>query len=883
MRFHDLEHTLSVTYAALEIGRSSGLSATDMVLVELAALFHDTGYATVYDGHEEAGAALAEGWLVQHGASATEAKRVARLILSTRIGTTPRGKAQQVLRDADSAKAGQADFLEKGERLRLERQHVLGKRITHVHWLRENLAYLNGHRFFTPYAEQRFGSQKALNLAELRRAVEVGKPVDPSVPGPEPFVDRDLSWLAFNGRVLQEAQDPTVPLLERIKFVAIHSSNLDEFYRVRVGQLRGLRKLGKRDRSALEVPPGKRLERINRIALAQQAALGRTYRGSLLPSLKKHGIRILNGRKLSTDQRAYALSFFKDRVAHLLHPVALDGRAVPFMEDRKLYLVLVLVQKQTGKERMLLANVPSTELGRFITLPARKGRTDLMYLDDVIRLGATGHFKGWTMKACYAIKLSRDADLYLEDEFTENVADKVRRSLRKRSTGIPARFLYDGTMPVDLLEHVRRLLKVKKSELLEGGRYHNLNDLMDLPVKGHADLRYPSMAPIPHPRTRGTDRFADIRNGDVLLHFPYHRFDPVVELLHQAAADPGVLRIAATLYRVAKNSLVCEALVEAARNGKRVEVLMEVQARFDEGNNLLWGAALEQAGAKVVYGLPGYKVHCKLLLIERTERKAVQRYVCLSTGNFNERTARIYSDLALLTADPRMAEESASVLDHLMRERLPPPTRSLITAPYGLRGALERAIDVEIEQARSGKPASILLKVNSLEDRPLIRKLYDADRAGVHVRAIIRGICCLRTGVPGHSEHIQAISIVDRYLEHARAFVFHNGGAPSLHLSSADWMERNLDHRVEIAFPILDPVLKAEVLAMLELQWQDHVKARVLDRDQVNGYRTGAVGRPIRAQRDWYAVLRRSARSERGSTSPAERKRTVDPRTPGGE
>lgn len=860
MRFHDLEHTLSVTRWAVEIGRASGLSAKDMLLVELAALFHDTGYATVYAGHELEGAKLARTWLLQQGATAAEAERVARLILATRITHKPRGIAQRVLRDADSAKAGQADFMEKGARLRLELQRVLNKEITRLAWLRENLAYLESHRFFTPYAKQRFGPQKRINLAELQRAVEAGKP-DTNVPkSPVPFVDRDLSWLAFNARVLQEAQDPSVPLLERLKFVAIHSSNLDEFYRVRVSQLRGLRKLGKRTRSALDVPAGKLLAQINHTALEQQAALGKTYRGELLPGLRKNGIRILEGKELNAAQRAFALAYFKDSVAHLLHPVVLRRASVPFMEDRKLYLVLDLHQKSTGKKKLLLANVPANELGRFITLPAHKGRTDLMYLDDAIRLGAARHFKGWTLKSAHAIKLSRDADLYLEDEFTENVADKVRRSLRKRSTGIPARFLYDGAMPPALLEQVRVLLKLKKSELLEGGRYHNLSDLMDLPVKGHADLRWPPMPPLRHPRLSVRDMFAPVRMGDVLLHFPYHRFDPVVDLLLQAAKDPRVTRIAATLYRVAQASLVCEALVEAARNGRRVEVLLEVQARFDEGNNLLWGAALEQAGAKVVYGLKGYKVHCKLLLIERTERNALKRYACLSTGNFNESTARIYSDMALLTTRKELADETAAVLDRLMREQLPPPTRLLITSPHGLRGALERAIDTEIEQARLGKPASILLKVNSLEDRPLIRKLYDADRAGVKVRAIIRGICCLRTQVPGHSKHIKAISIVDRYLEHARAFAFHNAGKPTLHLASADWMERNLDHRVETAFPVLDPRLKAEVLALLELQWKDHVKARVLDRDQTNAYRPRPSGKAVRAQHDWYAVLRKAGK-----------------------
>lgn len=859
MRFHDLEHTLTVTRHAMEIGRGEGIPAKEMLLLELAALFHDTGYAEAYVGHEEKGAALAHGWLVEHGATAAEAHRVTRLIMATRLGAPPKGALQQVLRDADSAKAGQADFMEKGERLRQERRHWSGKAIPPRAWRLENLSYLEGHRFFTSYAQRRFGRQKEQNLAELRLAVSGKGRATGSMPGREPYMDRDLSWLAFNARVLQEAKDPDVPLLERLKFVAIHSSNLDEFYRVRVSQLRSLRKLGKRDRSALEVTPGKRLEQINRTALAQQAELGRLYREELLPGLRKAGIRIRAEGSMGKAQERAAKAWFADRVVHLLHPVPLHRGGLPFMEDRRLYLVLSLMRKGSGTKRHLLCNIPSEELGRFFTLPSAKGRIDLIYLDDVIRLGLARHFKGWRLKGCHAIKLSRDADLYLEEEFTENVAEKVRRSLRKRRTGMPARFLFDGTMPPELLERVRLSLRVKKTECLEGGRYHNLSDLMQLPVPGRPDLRYPPRPPLLHPALQGKDLFAAMRKRDVLLQFPMHSFGPITDWLHQAARDPQVVRIAATLYRVAGNSSVCEALVEAARKGKRVEVVMEARARFDEGNNLLWGAALEQAGAKVVYGLPGFKVHGKLLLVERMEQGRLRRYACLSTGNFNEDTARTYADLALLTVHRGMAREATALLGGLMRERVPPPTKLLITAPHGLREALERAIDQEIEQARSGRPAAILIKLNSLEDRPLIRKLYDADRAGVEVRAIIRGICCLRTGVPGHSRGIQAISIVDRWLEHARAYRFHNAGKPLLYLSSADWMERNLDRRVEVAFPLLDPVVRQEVEDMLERQWADNVKARVLDRDQTNVFREETRKRAVRSQMEQYRAVRRTA------------------------
>ncbi len=861
-RFHDLEHTLAVTRSALDIGRASGLKEEDLLLLELAALFHDTGYAKAYDGHEVESAALASSWLKARHVDKGHIRKVTKLIMATRQGHVPNGLAQRVIRDADSAKAGQADFLEKSARLRSERRHFLGQPISPADWKRENLAYLEGHQFHTPYARQRFGKQKEINRELLRRSIAQPSAEERSnaVEGPAPFMDRELSWLSFNARVLQEAQDPTVPLLERLKFVAIHSSNLDEFYRVRVAQLRGLRKLGKWNRSALGVPPGKHIDHINRIALEQQAALGKAYRGALLPELREHGIRFLEPGQLSRAHREFVLAYFNEHVVPLLRTMSMREPNALFIEDRRLYLVFTLSRKGHGTDRVVLVNVPSVELGRFITLPTTKDRTDLLYLDDAIRLGAPRYFKGWTVKAGHAIKLSRDAELYLDEEFTENVADKVRRSLRKRNTGVPARFLYDSAMPRIPLDQVCKLLEVKKGDMLPGGRYHNLSDLMDVPIAGHAKLREEPLPPIMHPALAGKDPFSVMRGRDVLLHFPYHDFSSVVDLVDAAACDPKVDHIAITLYRVARRSRICEALAEAARRGKRVDVLMEVQARFDEDNNLFWGSKLLKAGARVSYGLPGFKVHCKLLLIQRRERKGLRRYAYLGTGNFNEHTARIYSDMAILTARKAITAEVNTILDGLMQGETPARTKLLITSPDHLRSHLERAIDREIEQAFQGKTASILLKLNSLEDKPLIRKLYDADRAGVQVRLIIRGICCLVTQVPGHSATIEGISIVDRFLEHARVYAFHNAGKPTVHLASADWMERNLDRRVEVAFPLLNEKLKEEVVRFLELEWADNVKARILDRDQGNAYRKRSKGMPrVRSQVEWYKLLRQAS------------------------
>ncbi len=865
MVFHDLEHTLSVARSTQDIGRGCGLNARALRTLEIAALFHDTGYATAYAGHEKKSVSIARAFLHEHGAGVQLVDRVSELIRVTRLDARPRTALQRVMRDADSAKAGQVDFAERSERLRLELQHARGTPIPPASWAKENLAYLQGHRFFTPYARRRFAQQKAINLRSL---LERGRlPKSQRVPasiGEERFFDRDLSWLAFNARVLQEAQDERVPLLDRLKFLAIHSSNLDEFYRVRVAQLRSLSKLGKRDRSVLEVPPEKRIARINAEALEQQRSFGKVYRERLLPALARHGVRFLDETRLSIAQRAFIEHYFTERIAPLLLSASLREANAPFIEDRKLYLVCELSQKGSKKCKRVLVNVPSDELGRFITLPSRKGRTDLLFLDDAIRLCAPLFFTGFKLLSCFAIKLSRDAELYLDEEFAESVVDKVRRSLRKRRTGVPSRFLYDGKMPADLLHELRGLLGVRKPDLIPGGRYHNFSDMMALPVKGRAGLREPPLPPLPHPAfAHAQDPFAIIRKRDRLIHFPYHDFRTVVDLLRRSAHDPRVKSIAITLYRVARGSLVCEALLQAARAGKQVTAFVEVQARFDEGNNLFWGEALEQAGAQVIYSQEGLKVHCKLCLIERREGPRTMRYAYLATGNFNERTALIYDDLGLFTTNSPITREVASVFAHLRDNRRPLATKQLLAAPTGLRSGIERAIDREIANALSGKSAHIVLKLNSLEDHPLIRKLYDASRAGVSIRLIVRGICCLVPGIPGMSEGIEVISIVDRFLEHARVYAFHNGGQPIVYLSSADMMERNMDRRIEIAFPVVDRALRDEIRDYLELQWSDIAKSRRIDPLQTNPYRDPKWSRPraVRAQMVLYDRLRDQAQA----------------------
>lgn len=857
MFFHDLDHTLGVARAAVGIAQGLKMAREDIALVELAALFHDTGYAVDPAAHEEASATIAEAFMVKQRMPKRQIQRVRNLILATRIGAVPRSVLQMVLRDADSSKAGQADFHAKSDHLRREMEVLRGMPIDQHAWNEENLRYLNAHNFHTAFAQRRYGPQKRLNLKALKQRAAIPQQQLLPMSAKERFMDRDMSWLSFNERVLQEALSPTVPLLERLKFLAIYSNNLDEFYRVRVASLRSLEKLNKKARLLMEVPPDKLVARLNRKALQQQQQFGTLYRETLLPELAKEGIRILDVTQLNAAQRKVVNVFFKEKVAPYLNTAAVREGNAPFIADRKLYFVCRMRRSTMARSRLVLLNIPSDVVGRFLSLPSKRGTTDVLFLDDVIRICLPEYFTGQKVLGCHAIKLSRDAELYLDEEFEGNVKEKVRKSLRKRRTGVPSRFLYDNAMPAPTLKALRILLALGKQDLVAGGRYHNFSDLMKLPITGYDHLRDTPWPAIEHPAFfQGADPFRSIAQADRLMHFPYHDFGGLVNWLESAAGDKAVKNIAITIYRVADGSAVCHALLKALENGKNVTVFVEVQARFDETSNLYWGDRLEKAGADVLYSYERLKVHCKLCLVERFERGRIKGYAYLGTGNFNERTSRLYVDTALLTARPAIIGEVQAVFEHLRDRKQPPPQDYLLMAPLTLRTRLEELIDKEIELALSGKPAEILLKLNSIEDRAMIRKLYDASNAGVKVRIIVRGICCLVPGVKGMSENIQAISIVDRYLEHTRAYVFGNNGKTLAYLSSADWMGRNLDRRIEVAFPIIDKNLKQELLDILEIQWNDRVKARWIDVQQTNPYRTAAAGEKlVHSQQATYAYL----------------------------
>ncbi len=683
-------------------------------------------------------------------------------------------------------------------------------------------------------------------------------------PPQDTLFNRELSWLTFNGRVLQEAQDPTVPLFERLKFLAIFSSNLDEFFRVRVASLRSLLRLGKKHTRKLDFDPAALLHEITRVVTAQQEVFGAVFRQELVPALAAEGIHLIDETRVTPAGRDALATFFENEVRPHLTPVLLseDGPA-PFLENRRLYLVVELwppgeaAGATATPPRYALVAVPSPPLPRFVEAPTDRQGHDVLFLDDVIRLHLPTLFPGHTVGQAFAVKLSRDAELYLDDEFSGDLVEMIRKSLKKRETGPPTRLLYDLRTPYPLIAFLKERFGLADEDLVPGGRYHNFHDLFAFPRFGRDDLADPPWPPVPHPvLSRAPSLFDALAARDHLLHVPYQAFDAVLRLLDEAAADPAVTHIAITLYRIASPSAVVEALLRAARAGKRVTAFVEVKARFDEANNLYGAERMEAAGVRVYYSLPGLKVHAKLLLVERREGDGRRRYAYLSTGNFNEKTARLYTDLALFTADARLADEVAEVFRFLTGEVETPRTRHLLVAPFTLRKGLYALIDREREAARAGQPAALRLKMNSLEDPEIIGRLYEASRDGVRVDAVVRGICCLKPGLPGLSETIAVRSIIDRFLEHPRIFVFHHGGDERVYLASADWMRRNLSRRVEVAFPVYDPALRREIHTLLGFQFADNMKARRIDAEQRNAYvETGDAPR-LRAQEATYRRLR---------------------------
>ncbi|MBC6991069.1 polyphosphate kinase 1 [Hymenobacter sp. BT491] len=649
------------------------------------------------------------------------------------------------------------------------------------------------------------------------------------------LLNRELSWLAFNYRVLQEAQDANVPLLERIKFMAIFSSNLDEYFKVRVATLRRLVKLKKKTRAKLGEDPAEQLDHLLEEVKRQQQAFGDTFRNSILPALQQQHIHLVSEHDLSEPQREWVRQYFRDNVRDLLSPVVLDDLLHHlFLKDQTVYLTFYLThpierRKHDDDERVLVMELPTKRHGsRFVQLPSEGEERYVMFLDDVIRCGAHELFPKYERVQVHAIKLSRDAELDIQEEVSGNLMAKIKSSLQKRETGYPARLLYDPTMPKEVLRAVMQKTGIGKDELVEGSRYHNFRDFFGFPDLGLSHLKYPAHPPLPHPTLpKGKGQMLTaIAERDHLLNLPYQSFEYVTRFLQEAAVDPHVSSIQITLYRVAAKSEVAKALLKAVKNGKQVTVVVELKARFDEESNMFWAEKLQKAGAYVIFGMPELKVHSKLCLVTRNEHDRPKQYAYLSTGNFNEVTSQIYADHGLFTADQRLTREMGEVFRYFHDHQPKTGFEQLLVAPFELRKKLNSLIDKEIKLAKAGKDAYIILKLNALQDEQMILKLYEADQAGVRVELLIRGISCLVPGLEGQSANIQQRGLVDRYLEHARVYVFGNGGEEKVYVASSDWMSRNLDRRVEVAFPILDPKLRAEVRHLLDLQRQDNVKSR---------------------------------------------------------
>ena len=670
------------------------------------------------------------------------------------------------------------------------------------------------------------------------------------------YIKRDIAWLSFNHRVLQEAKDPMVPLYERIKFLAIYSSNLDEFFRVRVASLKRFKDLNKKTKKAIEVQPKKELKNIRQTVQKQQDQFGRIFRGEIIPELEKHGIHLIMEVEFTKDQRIFAKKYFKTNIEpHLKLQLIKEGQKAPFLENKELYFA---IQFDDGPEIGIL-NIPTQHCERFIILPSdQEGSHYITFLDDLIRYNLP-KFLNRKINQAYSIKVSRDAEMYLDEfEFKEELVSKLKEALSDRNTGLATRFLFDNQMPGTFLNQITEIFNLGKNDLIPGARYHNFNDFFGFPdPTKNEKLHNESLPPLPHPiLENASSMIEEIRKRDLMLHFPYQRYDYVPQLIKEAADDPLVDSIKITLYRVASKSAVVLALLYALEKGKSVTAFIEAKARFDEESNIYWGEELEKAKAKVYYSFPGIKVHTKLLLISRKEADKPNLYAYLGTGNFNEKTAKLYCDHALLTADPRLATEVDQVFSILERKILIPKCKHLFVAPFSLRTSFSNLIDKEINNQQEGKEAYMILKMNSLEDPGMIKKLYQASNAGVNIQLIVRGICSLVPGVKGMSENIEVISIVDRFLEHARVYIFCNGGKEKMYTASADWMTRNLDRRIEVAIPILDPDVYQELREIINIQLSDNTKARLINTTQSNPYKMKIEGaKAVRSQVDTYRFV----------------------------
>jgi polyphosphate kinase len=670
------------------------------------------------------------------------------------------------------------------------------------------------------------------------------------------FVPREISWLSFNGRVLQEAADPRNPLLERLKFLGIFSNNLDEFFRVRVATLSRIARLEKKHDISSEASPQKLIRKISEIVARQQEQVLVIYEEILL-LLEEQNIFIVGDKELTPSQGACVKEYYHNELRSHLFPIMLRNLEDPSsLRDKSPYLAVHMHgSRKKKKDNYALIEIPEV-ISRFLILPEISGKRFIIFTDDIIRYCLREIFSMFDYEGldAYTIKFTRDAELDIDTDVSKSFLELMSESLKQRKLGRPIRFIYDEQMPRKFLDMLTAMLKVSRNAaILPGGRYHNFRDFMNFPVIGVSELRYPPAPPLPHPDLlAASSMFPIIRKKDVMLHFPYQSFRYIIDLLREASIDPDVTAVKITIYRVARNSNVMSALINAARNGKKVTVLMELQARFDEQNNIYWTEKLQEEGVHIIQSRSGFKVHAKLILISRKEGKKLVNYANVGTGNFNEDTAGVYADESLLTANPAITGEVEKLFDLIELQYKSFKFRNLVISPYNMRDHFIRLLTNEIRNASSGKEAWAVIKINNLVDEKIAARIYEAARAGVRIQLIIRGTCILVPDPEDYGGKLEAISIVDKYLEHSRIFVFCNGGKPLYYLSSADWMVRNFDYRVEVACPVLDKRLQDELWHMLQIQLSDNTKARIIGKGQKNIYVAHEDKPELRSQTELY-------------------------------
>lgn len=677
------------------------------------------------------------------------------------------------------------------------------------------------------------------------------------------LLNRELSWLSFNERVLQEALDETNPLIERMRFLGIYSNNMDEFFRVRVAYVRRMTMLENQSIQGFDGTASELFDEIRNVVLSQQRKLQVAYK-KILKELEAEGIHHINEHELSKEQEEELREYFNLKLKHAIVPIMLNKHTpFPRLKDSGIYLAVKMEWDDKQKKRFALIKIPSA-FQRFYRM-SKDDQEYVILLDDIIRLNMDTIFSIFTYDRvqAFTFKFSRDAELDLDDDLTVSFIEKIKKSIKKRKKGEPVRFVYDEKMPHDLLEYLLTELNLEYGvNTIPGGKYHNFKDFMSFPDFGRKDFSFSKRSPNKHAGLEHQrSLIKTIQKKDVMLHFPYQRFDYVVDLLREAAIDPKVKAIKINVYRVAKSSQVMNALMTAVQNGKQVFVVLELQARFDEENNLYWSKKLEEAGAMVSYGVEGLKVHSKLIQIYRVGSKGEQWITYVGTGNFNESTAKIYEDFGMMTASKSIGREVQRVFDILMGYRNNLQFEQLFVSPYNTREKFSALIHQEIEHVKNGKEGSIRIKINNLVDADMIELLYKASNAGVKVQLMVRGICCLVPGIEGQSENIEVRCIVGRYLEHSRFMIFNNDGDSQYILTSADWMERNLDKRIEVGAPVKDPDLQNDLSRVFETLWKGNTKSRLIDVKQSNRYYRDD-NPPFIAQDELYNYYKKNAKKE---------------------